>query len=120
MSVNGQHLLYTDKTPLRPAIQLSKNCRYDIVAQGFNCDGILIDRFADITSTVKKMSTSGKPGLINLIVSPSPITPATQSMVGMTEDENVIVVPYYDNVPRAFYKSEEGGKKEEGANGHAK
>lgn len=115
MSVNGQHLLYTDKTPLRPAIQLSKNCRYEIVAQGFNCDGALIDKFDDIAPTVEKMSTSGKPGLINLIVSSSPITPATMSMVGMTDDENVIVVPYYDNVPRAFYKE---GKKEKGANGH--
>lgn len=115
MSVNGQELLYTDKTPLRPAITLSKNCRYDVVAQGFNCDGAFVDKFADIAPAVKKMSTSGKPGLINLIVSAQPTTPATMSMVGMTEDENVIVVPYYDNVPRPFYKE----AKKDGANGHA-
>ena len=116
MSVNGQDLIYSGKSDARPAITLSKQCRYDVVAQGFNCDGAYVTEFDDIKPTVESLSKSGKPGLINMIVSVQPTTPATQSMVGMTDDENVIVVPYYDNVPRAFYK--ESKDKEEKANGH--
>jgi thiamine pyrophosphate-dependent acetolactate synthase large subunit-like protein len=113
MSVNGQDLIYSGKSDARPAITLSKQCRYEVVAQGFNCDGAYVTEYDQIKPTVEKMSKSGKPGLINMIVSVQPTTPATQSMVGMTEDENVIVVPYYDNVPRAFYK-----ESKEKANGH--
>ena len=104
MSVNGQNLIYEGKSKARPAIQLSKRCKYDVVAQGFNCDGEMVTEFDKIKPTVERMSKAGKPGLINMIVSPQPTTPATSSMVGMTEDKNVIVVPYYDNVPRPYYK----------------
>ncbi len=114
MSVNGQDLLYEGKSKSRPAIQLSKQCKYEIVAQGFNCDGEIVTEYDKIKPTVARMSKSGKPGLINLIVSTKPTTPATMSMVGMTDDKNVIVVPYYNNVPRPFYKD-----STEKTNGHA-
>ncbi|KAF2485390.1 acetolactate synthase I/II/III large subunit [Neohortaea acidophila] len=104
MSLNGQELIYQGKSQARPAIRLSKSCKYEVVAQGFNNDGAFVDKFEDIKPTTERMSRSGKPGLINMIVSPQPTTPATLSMVGMTEDKNVIVVPYYDNVPRPYYK----------------
>lgn len=104
MSFNGQELIYQGKSQARPAIRLSKSCKYEVVAQGFNNDGAFVDKFEDIKPTTERMSRSGKPGLINMIVSPQPTTPATLSMVGMTEDKNVIVVPYYDNVPRPYYK----------------
>ena len=113
MSVNGQNLIYSGKSDARPAITLSKQCKYEIVAQGFNCAGEIVTEYDEIKPTVEKMSRSGKPGLINMIVSPQPTCPATLSMVGMTDDESVIVVPYYDNVPRPFYKTH--GDK---ANGH--
>ena len=103
-SVNGQNLIYEGKTKARPAIQLSKSCKYDVVAQGFNCDGGIVTNYDEIKPTVEKMSKSGRPGLINMIVSSQPTTPATMSMVGMTEDESVIVVPYYENVPRPHFK----------------
>ncbi|KAK3713187.1 hypothetical protein LTR37_008620 [Vermiconidia calcicola] len=114
MSVNGQDLLYEGKAKARPAIQLSKRCKYEIVAQGFDCAGEIVTEFDQIKPTVEKLSKSGKPGLINLIVSAKPTTPATMSMVGMTDDKNVIVVPYYDNVPRPFYRN-----GEDKTNGHA-
>lgn len=79
MSVNGQNLIYEGKSKARPAIQLSKSCKYDLVAQGFNCDGEMVTEFDKIKPTVERMSNSGKPGLINLIVSPQPTTPATLS-----------------------------------------
>jgi hypothetical protein len=49
--------------------------------------------------------------LINLIISTQPVTHTTKGMVGKPEAgaagaENVIIVPYYDNVPRAYYKED--------------
>lgn len=35
-----------------------------------------------------------------------------QGMVGQTDDKDVIVVPYYDNVPRPYYR-EKGEKGED-------
>ena len=116
MSVNGQDLIYEGKYDGRPAIKLSKSCHYEVVAQGFNCQAELVTEFDKINPTVEKLSKSGKPGLINLIVSTKPTTPATLSMVGMTEDKSVIVVPYYDNVPRPYYKTSEQANGK--ANGH--
>ena len=113
MSVNGQDLIYEGKSKARPAIQLSKQCKYEIVAQGFNCAGEFVADFDKIKPTVEKLAKSGKPGLVNLIVSSQPTTPATMSMVGMTDDKSVIVIPYYDNVLRPFYK--DGSEQ---ANGH--
>jgi thiamine pyrophosphate-dependent acetolactate synthase large subunit-like protein len=113
MSVNGQDLIYEGKAKFRPATRLSKQCKYEVVAQGFNCAGEIITDYDKIKPTVEKMSRSGKPGLLNIITSSHPVTPATMSMVGMTSDENVIVVPYYDNVPRPYYKDDSSK-----ANGH--
>ncbi|KAK3073330.1 hypothetical protein LTR53_005178 [Teratosphaeriaceae sp. CCFEE 6253] len=104
MSVNGQSILYDAVTDKRPATKLSKACRYDIVAQGFGCAGEFVAEYDVIKPTVEKLAKGG-PSLMNLIVSVQPTTPATSSMVGATKDPGVIVVPYYDNVPRPFYKS---------------
>ena len=104
MSQSGQNLIYEGKSKARPVTTLSKQCKYEVVAQGFNCKGEIVTEFDKIKPTVEKMASSGRPGLINMITSPQPITPATMSMVGMTDDPDVIVVPYYDNVPRARYK----------------
>ena len=116
MSVNGQNLIYEGKTKARPAIQLSKQCKYEVVAQGFNCAGEHVAEYDGIKPVVEKLSKSGKPGLINMIVSSQPTTPATMSMVGMTNDKSVIVVPYYDNVPRPYYHDDDNKKGQ--ANGH--
>lgn len=104
MSINGQDLLYTGVTETRPAVQLSKACRFEVVAQGFNCAGECVTEYDQIRPTVEKLAQAGGPSLINLIVSRTPTSPATLSMVGATDNPNVIVVPYYDNVPRPYFK----------------
>ena len=115
MSIAGQDLLYSTSEPtLRPVSTLSPACRFDIVAQGFGCEGVLVKDFDEIEGAVKKLAdgaTTGakaKPGLINLIVSRQPVTATTKAMVGKTDEEGMIVVPYYDNVPRAYYKEGKG------------
>ncbi|GIZ39909.1 hypothetical protein CKM354_000327100 [Cercospora kikuchii] len=105
MSVNGQDLLYDKTTPARPAVQMSKACAYEVVAQGFNCAGQKVTEYDQVGPAIQRLSKAG-PALLNMIVSVKPTSPATLSMVGATNDPNVIVVPYYDNVPRPYYKDQ--------------
>lgn len=105
MSIAGQDLIYAESEPnLRPVSTLSPLCRFDIVAQGFGCNGVRIEKYDDIEPQTKDIIKAGKAGLVNLIVSRQPVTATTKAMVGKTDEEGMIVVPYYDNVPRAYYK----------------
>jgi thiamine pyrophosphate-dependent acetolactate synthase large subunit-like protein len=124
MSVAGQDIIYEDTDPVRAVSALSPKCRFDIVAQGFGCKGEIVKEFEEVESATKEITKEKGAGLINLIVSRQPITKVTRGMVGKTDDRDVIVVPYYDNVPRAYYreKGEQKGNANgstEGANGKA-
>jgi thiamine pyrophosphate-dependent acetolactate synthase large subunit-like protein len=118
MSLAGQEIVYSLKTPARMISKLSPSCRYDVVAQGFGCEGVMVTEYEKIGEAVRGLSEVGKgPGLLNLIVSETPITGVTRSMVDMTEDEDMIVVPYYDNVPRPYYREKGRPDSNENANG---
>lgn len=110
MSIAGQDLIYTDSETVRPASKLSKDCKFEVVAQGFNCRGVKVERVEDVKSAVEEALGTGEgPGVVNMIVSRYPVTSTTKGMVGKPEkgrEGDVIVVPYYDNVPRPFYKDE--------------
>jgi thiamine pyrophosphate-dependent acetolactate synthase large subunit-like protein len=142
MSLAGQDIIYGDTTKARPASKLNKTTRYDIIAQGFGIPGLLIDATASLPQSpldtrrkpslelesndearwqralnalgdaVDEIVQSEGPGLVDIRVSPRPHQDMTKSMVGMTSDPDVIVVPYYDNLPRPYYRGK--GKKEEG------
>ena len=60
------------------------------------------------------------PGLLNVIVSENPVTLVTQVMVGKTEDKDWIVVSYYANVPKPYYKTTANEQERDlnGAAGH--
>ncbi|KAI9685355.1 MAG: hypothetical protein M1822_004486 [Bathelium mastoideum] len=103
MSQNGQELIYGKHTQARPATQLSPACAYEVVGQGFGCLSARVDKFDDIAQTVTKLGNSGKASCINFIISDKPIVGATTAMVGASDDPNVIVVPYYDNLPLPRY-----------------
>ncbi|QDS77935.1 hypothetical protein FKW77_001212 [Venturia effusa] len=114
MSIAGQDIIYGDDDAARPVSSLSPVCKFEVVAEGFGCIGARIERPEEITPKVEgivreMMEGRGRAGLINLIVSTQPVTNATKGMVGKPQAgsegaEDVIVVPYYDNVPRAYYK----------------
>ena len=104
MSQAGQNLLYGDKNPVRQASKLNPNAEYHNVAAALQCESARVDKLDEIAPTIKKLLSSGKPGLLNMIISAEPVHPGTQAMVDPTDDPNWIVVPYYDNVPRPFYK----------------
>jgi len=78
----------------------------------------MVTEYEKIGEAVRELSEVGKgPGLLNLIVSETPITGVTRGMVDMTEDEDMIVVPYYDNVPRPYYREKWRPDSNENANG---
>jgi thiamine pyrophosphate-dependent acetolactate synthase large subunit-like protein len=104
MSRSGQELLYEGVTEARPISTLSPSTAFEIVAQGLGCSGSRVDKVEEIEATVKTLSKEKRPSCLNLIVSDKPIHPVTKSMVNVTEDKNYIVVPYYDNIPRPYYK----------------
>lgn len=108
MSVAGQDIMYGDDDPARMVSTLSETTRYDIVAQGFGCQGALAsESLDDVRAKVKELTANGRPALLNAIISKNPVTGVTKAMVGKTDDPDVIVVPYYDNVPKPYYKADE-------------
>jgi thiamine pyrophosphate-dependent acetolactate synthase large subunit-like protein len=114
MSIAGQEIIYGKDDPAgRPVSSLSPVCKFETVAEGFGNIGVRIEKPEEIAGKVKDLvatmdsASGGKTaGLINLLVSTKPVTNATKGMVGKPapgQGDDVIVVPYYDNVPRAYY-----------------
>lgn len=144
MSLAGQEMIYNTITPHRPASKLRTETRYDVIAQGFGVLGLIIDATntlpqspldtrrksymelgpADEELSKKVLDGLGAavdevvqekgPGLIDLRVSDKPYQDSTKAMVGASDDPDVIVVPYYDNLPRPYYKPVGKGKGVDG------
>jgi thiamine pyrophosphate-dependent acetolactate synthase large subunit-like protein len=109
MSSNGQELVYGEKNPKRVISELSPGTRYDVVAGGLGNRAVRVEKAEDIPEAVRRLVNGGdgeerRAKCIELVVDRKPIHPVTEVMVGQTEDEGVLVVPYYDNIPRAYYK----------------
>lgn len=104
MSSNGQELVYGEENPARPVSALSAVTGYDAVSRGLGNRGVKVLKVEDLEGAVR-VAVSGKgPACVELVVDSKPIHPVTEMMVGRTEDPNLVVVPYYDNIPRAYYK----------------
>ncbi|PLB49055.1 thiamine diphosphate-binding protein [Aspergillus steynii IBT 23096] len=104
MSSNGQQLVYGDNNPARPVSSLSPVAEYDLVAKALGNASAKLDKIDAIAETVKRLQKEIGPSCVNLIVDDKPIHPMTTAMVGQTDDPGMVVVPYYDNIPRAYYK----------------
>ena len=75
-----------------------------------------IEKPEEIAGKVKELveamvsgASGRRAGLINLLVSTQPVTNATKGMVGKPEKgkgDDVIVVPYYDNILRVYYRED--------------
>lgn len=104
MSKNGQDALYDGVNTERVVSALSAGAAYEQLARGLQNNAIKVTQLSDIEPAVQNLFQQPQPSLINLIVSDKPAHPGTVAMVNRTSDRNVIVVPYYDNIPRAFYK----------------
>lgn len=106
MSIHGQELLYGRVTKARPASSLSPSMDFSAVARGAGCPSERVCAVGDIRGAVARLVEQldrGKPALLELAVDDQPVHPGTVAMVGNTKDENEVVIPYYDNVPRPRY-----------------
>jgi thiamine pyrophosphate-dependent acetolactate synthase large subunit-like protein len=104
MSANGQDALYGEAIKGRPASSLSPVTSYEVVARGLGNRSVRVDKVGEVEEAVKTVLGGEGPACVELVVSNKPTHPGTIAMVGKTDDPNVVVVPYYENVPRAFYK----------------
>ncbi|KAH8819829.1 acetolactate synthase I/II/III large subunit [Xylogone sp. PMI_703] len=105
MSQHGQDLVYGEKTPARPVSSLSPKMAFHKAAEGFGVKSARVNDLKELEKTVKQFGKTRDPALIEMIVSDKPVHPSTIAMVSATDDPNWIVVPYYDNIPRPFYKT---------------
>lgn len=104
MSQAGQDMIYGEKTPVRQASKLNPAAEYETVAAGLQCASARVDKISDIAPAINKLVNAGKPGLLNLVISDKPVHPDTKAMLNVDVGKDWIVVPYYDNVPRPYYK----------------
>lgn len=106
MSMHGQELLYGHLTEARPTAKLSPSMDFSAVAKGVGCESEKIDNVVQIDDAVSRLVQKlkeGKPGLLELMIDDQPTHPGTVAMVGRSDNANEVVIPYYDNVPRATY-----------------
>ncbi|TID06495.1 Benzaldehyde lyase [Colletotrichum higginsianum] len=117
MSQAGQDMIYGAQTPQRPCIAMNPAVKYEVVAEGFGCASAVVDvveggsdsngqkTLETLKETVRDLTSRRRPALLNLKVSDLPYHSSTKAMVGANNDPNTIVVPYYDNLPRPYYKT---------------
>ncbi|KAJ5721498.1 uncharacterized protein N7483_009432 [Penicillium malachiteum] len=103
MSINGQDIVYGSATPARPISSLDAGTEYDVVAKGLQNASAKVSQISEIYPTVTRFQEQKGPSCINLIVDRKPVHPITTLMVGLTDSPDAVVVPYYDNIPRAHY-----------------
>ncbi|KAL4798743.1 thiamine pyrophosphate enzyme, N-terminal TPP binding domain-containing protein [Aspergillus venezuelensis] len=104
MSSNGQELVYGNENPARLASSLSAVTSYEGVSRGLGNKGVKVSKVEDVKGAIESVTAGRDAACLELVVDRKPVHPVTEAMVGQTSDENVVVVPYYDNIPRAYYK----------------
>jgi acetolactate synthase-1/2/3 large subunit len=101
MSQNGQDLMYGKQS--RSIVELA-DTSYDVVAEGFGCKGIRIERMDEIAAAINETKSAALPYCINVRIDESVINPYTYVMIGLAapqEGESEVggvVIPYYDNI----------------------
>ncbi|KAM5358165.1 hypothetical protein ACJZ2D_015528 [Fusarium nematophilum] len=86
MSWHAQEMNYADKIKNRPVSLLSAGTSYHAVARGFENAAARVTRIEDIGPTVKMLSASKGPALIDLVVSEAPVHPGLTSLVRGNSD----------------------------------
>ena len=103
MSLNGQELAYKNDSSARPISSLSPVTDYSVVARGLGNVSEKVNKIEDIDRSVVSLGRDLGPTCLEVVVDNKPIHPGTAAMVGETDAPNMVTVPYYDNIPRAYY-----------------
>ena len=81
-----------------------KDVKWASIAKGLGVRGVRVEKLEDVERIAREVLGGEGPSCVDFLVSSQPVHPGTTAMVDMTDDPNMVVVPYYDNVPRAHYK----------------
>lgn len=101
MSQNGQDLMYGKQR--RSIVELSDTA-YEIVAEGFGCKGMRVERMHEIAPAIHETWNASMPYCINVRIDESVINPYTYVMIGLAapvegdDKAGGVVIPYYDNL----------------------
>lgn len=96
MSIHGQHAVYG---PEGDVISRLAPTRYDQVAEGFGAFGQHVTTIEEIGPAIARAFESGRPSVINVVISATVVHPLTTSMLGDLDAEGEIAIPYYNNIP---------------------
>ncbi len=96
MCVHGQQAMFGDN---RLVVTQLAEARYEAVAQGFGCDGQMIQDLAEIGPAVERALASAKPTCLNVIVDLAAVPGDTEGKaIKKTESEDKIAMPYYEDL----------------------
>ncbi|MBT7370824.1 MAG: thiamine pyrophosphate-binding protein [Gammaproteobacteria bacterium] len=96
MCVHGQQSMFGDN---RLVVTQLADARYEAVAEGFGCEGELIEKLDDIAPALEKAIASGKPTCLNVIVDLSAAVGDTEGKaIKKAEIEDKISMPYYEDL----------------------
>lgn len=98
MSVHGQDAMFGAEGEV---ISRLADTRYDRVAAGFGAHGERVTSPEEVGSAVERALAAGGPACIDLAVSADVVHPVTVALLGDLAATDQIVVPYYQNLPRA-------------------
>ena len=96
ISKHGQELVFGEKNTV--IVELARSA-YHVVAQGLGCAGIEVTRVEEIAPAIREAQRSGVPTCINIMTDPAAMHPNVERMVGYTDSEDEIAIPYYENIP---------------------
>ena len=98
MSIHGQDAVFGPGNDIVTRLAATP---YERVAEAFGAHGERVDKLAEVGPAVRRALDSGRPALINLIVSNDVVHPITTMLLGDVTATDQIVVPYYQNLTRA-------------------
>ena len=96
ISRHGQELMFGAKNTA--VVDLARSA-YHVVAQGLGCMGVEVTRVEDIAPAIREAQVSGVPTCINIMTDPEVMHPNVERMVGYSDNEDEIAIPYYENIP---------------------
>lgn len=96
ISKHGQELVFGTKHAT--VVDLARSA-YHVVAQGLGAAGVMVTRVEEIAPAIREAQRTGIPTCINVMTDPDVMHPNVERMVGFTDSEDEIAIPYYENIP---------------------
>ncbi len=96
ISKHGQELVFGEK---HTAVVDLEPRPYHLSAQSLGCDGVQVTRVEDIAPAVREAQRTGVPTCLNILTDPAVMHPNVERMIGLSDRDDEIAIPYYENIP---------------------